>query len=127
MKNGDIALSYLNSFASGDAAAIAEHVTEDFRNVQVGELGRNCVGADTYRSRLVEFLGAFRNLQYEIEDLIVDGDNVAASYRMTFTQDQRPVVISGVMILTIRNDRIAMRKDYWDGLSYQKQVNATEE
>lgn len=124
MTNGDIALSYLGSFASGDAAAIADHVSDDFQNIQVGELGRGCVGAETYRSRLVDFLDAFENLRYEVDDLIVDGDKVAATYQMTFTQNEQPVKISGVMILSIRNGRIAVRKDYWDGLTYQKQVAA---
>ena len=122
MSNADIIRSYLDSFASGDPALVAGHVTDDFKNVQVGLLGTGCSGADTYAKRLVGFLGAFTNLKYEIEELIVDGDKVAAAYRMTFTDNNRPMEIEGVMVMTIRDGRIAVRKDYWDGLSHIRQA-----
>jgi predicted ester cyclase len=95
MSNADIARSYLDSFASGDPALVAGHVTDDFENIQVGLLGTGCSGANAYAERLVGFLGAFTNLKYEIEELIVDGDKVSASYRMTFTDNNRPMEIEG--------------------------------
>ena len=122
MSNADIARSYLDAFATGDPAAVAGHVTDDFENIQVGLLGTGCSGADTYRERLAGFLGAFTNLKYNVEELIVDGDRVAAAYRMTFTDNDRPMEIEGVMIMTIRDGKIAVRKDYWDGLSHLKQT-----
>ena len=117
MTNSDIVRSYLNAFASGDPETVASHVTDDFENIQVGLLGTGCSGADTYRERLSGFLGAFTNLKYDVEDLIVDGDKVAAAYKMTFTDNGRPMAIDGVMVITIRDGQIAIRKDYWDGLS----------
>jgi len=57
-----------------------------------------------------------------MKQLIVDGDKVAASYRMTFTDYDRPMEIEGVMIMTIKDDLIAIRKDYWDGLSHLRQT-----
>ena len=122
MSNSDIALSYLNAFATGDPATVAGHVTDNFENIQVGLLGTGCSGADTYRDRLAGFLGAFTNLKYDVEELIVDGDKVAAAYKMTFTDNGRPMEIEGVMIMTIRDGKIAVRKDYWDGLSHIKQT-----
>jgi ketosteroid isomerase-like protein len=122
MSNADIARSYLNAFATGDPADVAGHVTDDFENIQVGLLGTGCSGADTYRERLAGFLGAFTNLRYDVEELIVDGDKVAAAYKMTFTDDGRPMEIEGVMIMTIKDGKIAVRKDYWDGLSHLKQT-----
>ena len=122
MSNADIALSYLNAFATGDPATVAGHVTDNFENIQVGLLGTGCSGADTYRDRLAGFLGAFTNLKYDVEELIVDGDKVAAAYKMTFTDNGRPMEIEGVMIMTIRDGKIAVRKDYWDGLSHIKQT-----
>ena len=122
MSNADIARSYLDSFASGDPALVTGHVTDDFENIQVGLLGTGCSGADTYAERLVGFLGAFTNLNYEIEELIADGDKVVATYRMTFTDNDRPMEIEGVMVMTIRDGRIAVRKDYWDGLSHIRQT-----
>ena len=122
MSNRNIALSYLNAFASGSPEAVASHVTDDFQNIQVGLLGTGCVGADTYRERLSGFLAAFTNLKYEVDDLIVDGDKVAAAYKMTFIDNSRPMQIEGVMIMTMRDGRIAIRRDYWDGLSHLKQT-----
>ncbi len=122
MSNADIARSYLNAFATGDPADVAGHVTDDFENIQVGLLGTGCSGADTYRERLAGFLGAFTNLRYDVEELIVDGDKVAAAYKMTFTDDGRSMEIEGVMIMTIKDGKIAVRKDYWDGLSHLKQT-----
>jgi ketosteroid isomerase-like protein len=122
MSNADIARSYLDAFATGDPATVAGHVTNDFENIQVGLLGTGCSGADIYRERLGGFLGAFTNLRYDVEQLIVDGDNVAAAYKMTFTDNDRPMEIEGVMIMTIKDGKIAVRKDYWDGLSHLKQT-----
>lgn len=122
VNNADVVRSYLSAFATGDPATVAGHVTDDFENIQVGLLGTGCSGAETYRKRLAGFLGAFENLQYEIEALIVEGNNVAAAYKMTFTDNKRPMEIEGVMIMTIRDGKIAVRKDYWDGLSHIRQT-----
>jgi ketosteroid isomerase-like protein len=123
VNNRDLIISYLNSFSSGDPDVVVEHVSENFENIQVGELGTGCSGQDAYRKRLGRFLTDFANLRYEIEDIIVQGDNAAATYTMTFEQDSRTITIPGVMIFTIANGRIAVRKDYWDGLSYQRQTD----
>jgi ketosteroid isomerase-like protein len=120
--NAEIVRSYLNAFASGDPAAVVAHVTDDFENIQVGLLGKGCSGANVYAERLVGFLGAFADLKYDIEELIVDGDKIAAAYKMTFTDNGQSMVIEGVMVITMRDGKIAVRKDYWDGLSHIKQT-----
>lgn len=120
--NRDVVLSYLKAFSSGNPETIAAHVTEDFHNRQIGLLGTGCRGADTYRERLKGFLGAFRNLEYEVEDLVEESDKVAVAYRMTFEDSNRPVAVQGVMIIKLRDSLIAERADYWDGLSYLKQT-----
>lgn len=122
MNNADVVRSYLSAFATGDPATVAGHVTDDFENIQVGLLGTGCSGAETYRQRLAGFLGAFENLRYDIEELIAEGDHVAVAYKMTFTDSKRPMEIEGVMILTLRDSKIAVRKDYWDGLSHIRQT-----
>ena len=123
MNNRELVLSYLNAFASGDPNAVAEHVSDDFENIQVGVLGTGCKGKDTYRQRLENFLADFADLQYHVEALLVDGDEVAAPYRMTFTQKEQSFDIQGVMLITIRDGRISVRRDYWDGLEYQRQAD----
>ena len=122
MNNRELVLSYLNAFATGDPEVVAEHVSDDFENIQVGVLGTGCKGKDTYHQRLKNFLTDFSELRYHVETLIVDDDKVAAPYRMTFTQDQQSFDIQGVMVITVRDGRIAVRRDYWDGLEYQRQA-----
>lgn len=121
MNHRELVRSYLDAFATGKAEVVAEHVSDDFQNIQVGVLGSGCQGKDTYQQRLKSFLADFADLKYHVETLIVDGDDVAAAYRMTFDQNEQSFDIQGVMIITIRDGRIAIRRDYWDGLEYQRQ------
>ena len=123
MRNREIALSYLNAFSTGDPEEVARHVTEDFENIQVGRLGTSCVGADNYRERLSGFLSAFKKLNYEIGEVIAEGDKVADAYTITVIARNRPIQSEGVMIMTIKEGRIAGRQDYWDVLSYQEQAS----
>jgi ketosteroid isomerase-like protein len=122
MSASDVVLSYLKSFSTGDPALIASHVTEDFENNQMGTLGQCFVGRNIYLKRLVLFLGAFTDLKYTIEDIICDGDKVAITYRMTANVDGCDINIPGVMTIMLREGFICKRNDYWDGLTYQKQI-----
>ena len=124
MTNRELVLSYLASFSSGDPDAVAGHVSDDFENIQVGVLGTGCTGKLVYRDRLQGFLAAFANLQYQVDELIVEGDNVAATYTMTFRQDGRDFNIPGVMIITVSDGSIGVRRDYWDGLEFKRQAEA---
>ncbi|PCI49681.1 MAG: hypothetical protein COB49_04610 [Alphaproteobacteria bacterium] len=118
----DIALNYLKSFSSGDPDIVASHVTKDFENNQMGVFGMCFKGRDLYREKLIGFLSSFRNIEYIPEDVIVDGDRVVIAYRMATENNLHSVDIRGVMIITISGDRVSVRSDYWDGLSYLKQV-----
>ena len=118
----DVAESYLASFASADPVAVAAHVTDDFENIQVSELGSGCSGRDSYRERLADFLASFEDLRYAISELISERQTVVAAYTMRFKSDGRDFEIEGVMIMTFRGELIASRKDYWDGLTFQKQA-----
>jgi len=117
--------SYLRSFASGDPDQVARHVTENFVNEHTAALGSGCVGRDEYRRRLPGFLASFPALEYEIEQLIVDGDRVAAAYRMTATPAQGPVDIRGVMVIEVRDGLVTRRTDYWDSLTFLRQTGQT--
>lgn len=114
--------SYLEAFATGDADAVAAHVTEDFVNDHTAALGSGCEGRDEYRRRLPGFLGAFPGLRYRVEDVLVDGDRAVATYRMTATSDGHPVDLRGVMVFVLRDGAIARRTDYWDSLVFLRQV-----
>lgn len=118
----EVALAYLNSFASGDPNQVADWVTEDFINNQVGEIGARFEGGALYRNRLAGFLAQFLGLNYVDKGVIAQGDMVVVCYEMTATDAGRPITIEGVMIIYVRGDRVARRDDYWDGLTYLRQA-----
>ncbi len=61
-------------------------------------------------------------VRYEVEEVIADGDRVAAAYTLHTTVNDRPIAVRGMMRFTIRGDRIAHRTDYWDSLVFQRQA-----
>lgn len=127
MSNREIALKFLESFSTGDPNAIASHVSQDFQNNQICLLGDDCTGRDTYRERLAGFLAGFRNLHYAAEKVIAEDDNVAVAYTMNFEENDRPVKVRGVMLLTMADGLITVRTDYWDGLTYLRQTGVEDE
>jgi ketosteroid isomerase-like protein len=122
MSASEVVLSYLESFSTGEPGLVASHVTEDFENNQMGVLGQCFVGQNLYLERLTGFLGVFTDLKYITEEIICDGNKVAIAYRMTANVDGCGINIPGVMTITLRKGMICKRNDYWDGLTYQKQI-----
>ena len=117
-----VAASYLASFASGDPEAVAAHVSDGFSNVHTSALGLPSEGKAEYRARLADFLATFAGLTYEAEEIIVEGDRVAAAYVMRARADGKPFEIRGVMRLTVREGLIERRVDYFDSLTFLRQT-----
>ena len=117
-----VAASYLASFASGDPETVAAHVSDGFSNVHTSALGLPSQGRAEYRARLADFLEAFAGLTYEAEEILVEGDRVAAAYVMRARADGKPFEIRGVMRLTVRDGLIERRTDYFDSLSFLQQT-----
>jgi ketosteroid isomerase-like protein len=121
MEANNIALKYLDSFSEGDPDIVAALVTEDFINDQVGLLGARFQGRSLYRDRLDGFLNRFQGIRYKAEQVIAEGENLAVVYTLTAMEDKSPIVIRGVMVITIKGNLIKKRSDYWDGLNYLAQ------
>ena len=119
---GSVATSYLASFASGEPATVAAHVSDGFSNVHTSALGSPSQGRAVYRERLAEFLTIFEGLTYEPEEILVDGDRVAAAYVMRARFDGKPFEVRGVMRLTVRDGLIERRTDYFDSLTFLRQT-----
>jgi ketosteroid isomerase-like protein len=117
-----VARSYVESFASGDPDTIASHVTDDFVNEHTAALGSGCTGIDEYRTRLPHFLATFDGLRYEVEDVVADGDRAAVAYTMHALHEGHPIRIRGVMRILVRDGKVAQRVDYWDALTFLKQI-----
>lgn len=114
--------SYLESFALGDPAAVAAHVTDDFVNEHTAALGSGCVGRTEYLQRLPGFLASMPALRYEVEDVIAADDRVAIAYTLRAVVDDRPIAVRGMMRFDVRDGLIARRVDYWDSLVFQRQA-----
>ncbi|MGH9209842.1 MAG: nuclear transport factor 2 family protein [Acidimicrobiales bacterium] len=118
----DVALAYVASFAGRDPDQIASHVTEDFVNEHTAALGSGCVGRAEYRHRLPAFLADFEGLLYEPEDVVAQGDRVVVAYRMTATYHGKPIDLRGVFRLRIARGQVTHRVDYWDALTFLRQI-----
>jgi hypothetical protein len=83
-------------------------------------------GRTAYGERLPAFLAQFRNLRYEAEDWIIDGDRAAVPYRMSCTyvdeNGSHPVTIRGMFRFTVNGGTIVHRVDYWDSAAFSRQV-----
>lgn len=118
-----IVRSYLGSFADRDPVQIAAHVAVDFVNEHTSTLASGCEGKVAYLERLPGFLADMVDLNYEIEQLVVEGATVAAFYTMTaLWQGGAPLRIRGVQRLVVRDGLIAHRTDYWDSQVFLDQT-----
>ena len=118
----ETAAAYLAAFSTGEPEQVASNVTDDFVNDHASALGSGCEGIDEYRRRLPGFLGSLPGLRYEVEQLIVDGPDVAAPYTLTATSGGHPVEIRGVMVIETRDGKVSRRTDYWDALTFLRQT-----
>ena len=118
---------YLTALSAGDVDAVIALVTDDFHNEHTSTLGSSSTGRDAYRQRLPGFLAQFAALQYEVIDVITEGDRVAARYRLTANFDGHPLDIPGVMLFELRDGLIARRTDVWDSLTFLRQTGAVDE
>ncbi|HVA73985.1 MAG TPA: nuclear transport factor 2 family protein [Acidimicrobiales bacterium] len=126
----EVVEGYIDALNGGEPEAIAAWVAEDFVNEHTSSLGHSLTGRDSYRERLRTFLAQFRNLHYELEDLIVDGSRAAAPYLMTFRwrgegTDPVPVRIRGMFRFEVAGGLVARRVDYWDSAEFERQVNGS--
>ena len=118
----EVATSYLESFAKRDPDLIASHVSEDFKNIHTSALGDPCEGRSSYRDRLPGFLEKFKDLTYECEEMIAHDEKVFVSYLMKADVDGSKISIHGVFSLKIINGFIESRIDYFDSLTFLKQI-----
>ena len=118
----EVATSYLESFAKRDPDLIASHVSENFKNIHTSALGDPCEGRSSYRDRLPGFLEKFKDLTYECEEMIAHDERVFVSYLMKADVDGSKISIHGVFNLKIINGFIESRIDYFDSLTFLKQI-----
>ena len=117
-----VCTAYLAAFASGQPEQVTALVTDDFINEHTAALGSGCTGKVEYAQRVPGFLASMPGLRYEVEELIAEGDRVAAAYTLHTHVNGHDVAVRGVMRFRVENDLIAHRTDYWDSLVFQQQA-----
>lgn len=116
-------LAYLAALSAADVDRAIALLTDDFVNEHTSALGSGCVGRAAYAQRLPGFLASMPGLDYEVERIIADGGQVAAKYRLTAHGDGHPIDLRGVMVFDVVDGLIAHRTDYWDALTFLRQVD----
>ncbi len=91
-------------------------------NEHTAALGSGCTGKDEYVRRVPNFLASMPGLRYDVDEVIADGDRVAAAYTLHTHVNDRDVAVRGVMRFLVRDGLIARRTDYWDSLVFQQQA-----
>ena len=122
MKSRNVVVKFLESFSSGNPRVVVDHVTDDFKNRQMGLLANSFEGKQEYLTRLDLFLNKFKNLRYEIRNVISEDCNVVVEYTMHATPEGYDICVNGVMLFVVHDSLISERSDYWDGLTYLRQV-----
>ena len=122
MKSRNVVVKFLESFSSGNPRVVVDHVTDDFKNRQMGLLANSFEGKQEYLTRLDLFLNKFKNLRYEIRKVISEDSNVVVEYTLHATPEGHDICVDGVMLFVVHDSLISERSDYWDGLTYLRQV-----
>ncbi len=126
----EVVRAYISALNAGDMDAIAGHVSDDFVNEHTAALGESVVGRDVYRRHLQRFLCAFKDLNYQLEEVIVDGDKVAVAYMMSAiwlgtdagARQHKAFSIRGMFRFKVSQGLITHRVDYWDSAEFERQV-----
>jgi steroid delta-isomerase-like uncharacterized protein len=122
--------AYLAALNDHDADRVVACVSEDFVNEHTSTMGHSSSGRAQYRAALPGFLATFHQLQYDVEDLIVEEDRAAAAYRLSFRMMSArgvPVLVRGMFRIRVDADGlIAHRVDYWDSSEVRRRLGARE-
>jgi steroid delta-isomerase-like uncharacterized protein len=120
---------HLALWADGDLGAIERYVAPDARTVMTGFEGST---VDVLREDVARYVVAFTDVTTEIVDLIAQDDRVAMAWRTWGTHvgpygtiapeptGQR-VMMEGVDVFTVADDRIVEVRSFWDAAGVYRQ------
>ena len=117
----------------GRAEAIDEMFAADGVARGLGEAGAEVRGPAAFRSYFAKLRGAFPEFEVTVEDVIAEGDKVAArwSAKMMHRGDDlgvaasgRQVAVTGMSFIRIKDGRIVEGWNNWDVHALMEQIGA---
>lgn len=90
------------------------------------------VGRESFRNQWKQWIASFPDLNFEVKEIIAEGDRVVTRWRLTGTHtgpkfqgiptSNKKVSVDGVSIDTIKNGIILEGFDAWDSLGFRQQL-----
>ncbi len=126
--NKALARRAYDAINQGNLAAFYEVFTPDF---VLHNASMTIQGLEAYKQWLSMYLAAFPDAHFTLEDLIVEGDTVVVrqTFRGTHKGDlpglpatNKSGAIRGSTIFELQGDKIRRNSDYWDMVTFLKQV-----
>jgi steroid delta-isomerase-like uncharacterized protein len=129
----DVINAYMSAWNKHDPDAAAQYFAEngEFLDASVGVPQ---VGRQTARDKVIKlFIDAVPDLKWKmVGQPIVDGDNIAFEWQFDGTNTgawapetpatNKPLSFKGVSFIRLKDGKIATQHDYYDALSFNKQL-----
>jgi len=123
-----IAIDFFNEiWNQGDESAIDKFISVN----TVGNDPQFGTGRESFRKKWREWQSAFPDINFRIDDVIVEGNKVVTRWHLTGTQSgplegmppsNKKVAVDGVSIDEIKNGQLISGFDAWDSLNFRKQL-----
>lgn len=93
----------------------------------------SAVGPEAYKRQVRNFISAFSDLKFTVEDAISEREKLVAAWTVTGTHDGeflgiaasgRKIFVNGITIHQIRNGKILDSLAIWDALALFQQIGA---
>lgn len=116
--------AYYEAWADGDGDAVRDLLDDDYCGHVHTLSGTEEQDAEALASRVESHADAFEEVDYEIEDVICHNGEVAARLTMhaRHRESDREAETSGLVILRVKDGRIAEEWASWDYLGLAEQL-----
>jgi steroid delta-isomerase-like uncharacterized protein len=130
-ENKAVVYRWFDMINKHDLSLIDEVVSDDYR---LGEFGMELKGPEALKQAFTIGYAGFPDLNYRIDDIIVQGDKVAVRYTRTgthrgeyhgFAPKNKWTEVAGALFYRLAGGRIVEALGYSDRLTLFKQIDVT--
>jgi predicted ester cyclase len=117
-------------FSTGNLAVAHEYIASNFANYDPGTPPLPA-GPEGYKQLVTMYRTAYPDLKLTVEDLLAEGDKVAARWTARGTNTGKlgdmaptgkPMTVTGISILTITGGKVGTQYTNWDTLGMLQQL-----